>query len=567
MNIVGTPASDTLTGTNGDDTILGLAGNDTIFGGAGNDTIEGGAGADSLNGGAGIDTLSYENSSAGVTIGMTQTLTYSGDADGDRQTGFENAIGSAFNDVLIGTPGSNTLEGRDGNDTLSGFGGADVLLGGAGDDGLNIGGQTTPQGMTLDGGAGFDTLRVFFSPNTLDMIPARILSVEGIFFSGGGFPQLLKMTAAQILPVQAVDALGHQNGTRIIDVTIGGVTTLDLSGIAVTGFTEPGDGFVITGDADDEAITGTMVDDTIEGGDGADAIAGGAGTDTARYSGTGVKADLQISQVNTGHAAGDTYSSIENLLGTDGADSLRGDAQDNGLAGGAGNDFLVGRNGDDVLEGGAGNDVLIGGRGADIHDGGAGIDRASYIDAAAGVKADLQFAQFNDASATGDTYISVENLRGSRLGDDLRGDAGANRIEGLEGRDYLTGRDGDDDLRGGAGNDVLNGGNGDDTLGGGAGNDIFLFRGPDEGVDTLLDFQIDRDVIRLDDGGFTALGRGALDADSFVNGGVALDADDYVLYDGTTLFYDADGSGSGAAVAFATLSNGAALDADDFVIV
>src|SRR6185295_14112803 len=99
----------------------------------------------------------------------------------------------------------------------------------------------------------------------------------------------------------------------------------------------------------------------------ADSLDGGIGTDTASYAtaGAGVAARLAAPAGNTGDAAGDSYVSIENLTGTNFADTLTGDGNANVLAG---------------LDG---NDTLIGGAGADSLDGGAGSDTASYATAAA----------------------------------------------------------------------------------------------------------------------------------------------------------------------------------------
>src|SRR5690606_21983281 len=109
--------------------------------------------------------------------------------------------------------------------------------------------------------------------------------------------------------------------------------------------------------------------------------------------------------------------------------------------------------------------------GADVLDGGAGVDLADYSDAASGVTADLQDAAANTGFAAGDSYVSIENLYGSRFDDDLRGDGEANTIQGWDGNDTIHGRDGNDQLGGGAGDDTVFGDAGSDQIWGGGGND------------------------------------------------------------------------------------------------
>src|SRR5262249_27112706 len=62
---------------------------------------------------------------------------------------------------------------------------------------------------------------------------------------------------------------------------------------------------------------------------------------------------------NTGDAAGDTYTSIENLIGSDFNDSLVGNSSDNVLIGGLGDDSFGGAGGVDTMIGGAGNDSYV----------------------------------------------------------------------------------------------------------------------------------------------------------------------------------------------------------------
>src|SRR6185295_1380467 len=109
-------------------------------------------------------------------------------------------------------------------------------------------------------------------------------------------------------------------------------------------------------------------------------------------------------------------------------------------------------------------------------------------------------------------------------------------------------------IEGNAGANTLNGGDGSDTLVGFAGADTFAFTTALGGgnVDRIADFSAADDTIALDHTMFAGLGLGALNANAFVTGTSAQDADDRIIYDQATgaLYFDADGSGSGAAVQF-----------------
>ncbi|MGK9237338.1 hypothetical protein KXS07_36950, partial [Inquilinus limosus] len=114
-----------------------LIGNDTanhLSGGDGNDTLEGRGGPDVLAGGEGVDTASYAGSVSGVQVDLGLGVAVGGDAEGDRLSGIEEVVGSAWNDMLVGDAGDNRLIGGGGDDVLVGGAGRDLLDGGSGAD-------------------------------------------------------------------------------------------------------------------------------------------------------------------------------------------------------------------------------------------------------------------------------------------------------------------------------------------------------------------------------------------------------------------------------------------------
>jgi Ca2+-binding RTX toxin-like protein len=137
------------------------------------------------------------------------------------------------------------------------------------------------------------------------------------------------------------DTLTGNAGNDTLD---GGAGTDILNGGA--------DNDTLDGGADNDTLDGGAGNDTLIGGGGADALTGGAGTDTASYANAtaAVVANLNAPLGNTGDAAGDTYATIENLIGSVFSDILTGNAAANELTGGAG---------DDSLDGGAGSDNFV----------------------------------------------------------------------------------------------------------------------------------------------------------------------------------------------------------------
>lgn len=226
----------------------------------------------------------------------------------------------------------------------------------------------------------------------------------------------------------------------------------------------------INGFAGDDTLLGGPGDDILNGGEGADDLQGGGGTNTVTYEDAAARVvvDLVNPGTNLGEASGDTFGSIQHVIGSAFDDVIRGSFGANSLFGGDDYDVLFGRAGDDMLFGQNGDDELEGGAGADVLNGGAGSNIASY-ELSGAVIADLVQAFKNTGDAAGDTYISIQHLTGGAFGDELWGSFGDNQLEGKAGNDFLRGRAGNDTLQGGDGNDQLDGGAGADVIDGDTG--------------------------------------------------------------------------------------------------
>ena len=475
-NIIGSDYADILTGSDGPN---------VIEGGKGGDTLDGGSNIKSED----VDTLSYQGSSAGVTIDLNQgtgdfddknnTIKTSsgGDAAGDKVKfgSFTDIIGSPQRDTLTGDSKYNTIKGGGGSDTLSGDSGNDELIGGPGAD-------------TLNGGIGTDTAS----------------------YAGA----------------------------------MAGVT-LDLSAGRGTAGEAAGDRWTIGTNQDIEKFVGSEHDDKFIAGKGVDNIDGGGGNDTVSYEKSRKSVEVGLTDTDaqaqgaTGsfdnednYAKGDILSSIENIIGSNvssgGADAshdkLTGDSVANVIEGRGGNDTLTGGRGADTLDGGSGNDtldggadddILIGGRGNDKLTGDSGNDTFKFtsgdgkdtiLDFRPGTdKIDLSAYRSlhfvtvksddeNTIDLPGSAEITLTNVKVANLtaGDiifynrdhdnTLRGDSKDNTIWGDDGNDTVSGSGGNDTLDGGAGDDVLEGGAGEDKLDGGAGTDTLSYQGSTRGT-------------------------------------------------------------------------------------
>ena len=329
-----TPAGDELiVGTVKDDRLLGGAGDDTILGGSGRDYIWGGQGADRLTGGAGADRFVY-------------------------------------------------LAVNEGGDVITDFGGGDVI------DLSAIARKYSWTGDVLEKGyirfvqSGQDTLvmvDVTGGANSLTKL-ATLTNVNAATLNSAAISTQIMVTdygpGGPLVPLDGVPSappvpggIGDPFAEYAYYQRIAG--TMDKDTIKGS---EGND--IIFGGAGDDRLFGQAGDDVMVGGAGADFFHGGGGDDTVSYalSNRGLVVSLLKPSLNTGEAAGDTYSQIRNLTGTQFDDELHGNDAMNAIRGGWGNDRLFGHDGSDTLLGGAGDDVLDGGLKNDVLDGGDGND-------------------------------------------------------------------------------------------------------------------------------------------------------------------------------------------------
>lgn len=204
----------------------------------------------------------------------------------------------------------------------------------------------------------------------------------------------------------------------------------------------------------------------------------------------------------------------------------------------------------------------------------------------------LELTSATSSSSSVSVVLGTRTLNGQIVdGDAIPGPTGGNddlnlgarndTINGLGGNDIIRGNDGNDSLNGGAGNDQLFGGNGKDSLVGGSGSDrlsgglgadqfIFDSKPGRSSVDTITDFNVRDDTIRLEGSIFTDIANGKLSKSEFhaSNSGNARDKSDRIIYEKDTgrLFWDEDGKGGDAKVLFADLASGLNLTHKDFFV-
>lgn len=289
----------TIRGNNGRNTLSGTAAADLMYGANGNDVLSGGLGNDILWGGTG-------------------------------------------NDRLSGGAGNDKLYGEDGNDLLIGGLGADLLSGGVGFDTVSYASSAAGVAVNLTAktASGGEA-----SGDTLASIEAVIGTSRGDFLTGSAVGNVLG-------GLDGADSLSGLGGNDYLD---GGAGNDDLSG--------GDDDDLLIGGAGNDTLAGGAGNDTLRPGAGIDSIDGGAGVNTLDYSDASGGIFLLLESGTTGGAAfGDTFTNIQNLIGSAHNDVITARSSGSGgiIDGGAGDDTLMAGQADgERLIGGYGNDQLI----------------------------------------------------------------------------------------------------------------------------------------------------------------------------------------------------------------
>ena len=516
--------------------------------------IEGGDGADNLTGDADgtadsaadpDDTVSYRSSDRRVNVDLSGTtdVASGGHAQGDTIAGFENVIGSAHDDILVGDAGANKLTGLAGDDDITGGNGGDTIEGGAGADELDgDDGRATGQTQELRAG---DTLSY---AGSMAGVTANLATHT---YSGGD----AEGDEVAVQRGENAEMLDHDMDpeTDALDVSTFENLTGSANNDRLTG--DHRMNTIMGGDGDDtisgggamDVLMGQKGDDTIKGDAGPDHLVGGPGADRLEGGEMRGERDNMVDAATDGRDNdGDTDVDEDDETGMVQAtidwavyrmaeEGVEVNLSTNrGTGGEAMGDRLVGI---ELIWGSLHGDTIIAAADEDTFDiihGDAGSDTVSYEASETGVIVDLSnTAHHTTAVATqasagdpivfiglpdgtdpaltqiaagvgtedpttagdaetngafGDRLASIENLTGSDHNDNLTGDANPNVLKGGGGNDTLTGGDegitgAGDTLYGGAGRDTLSGGDGNDTLDGGAGDDDLTGGG---GSDTFV---------------------------------------------------------------------------------
>ncbi|MBE0496622.1 MAG: hypothetical protein IBX45_09450, partial [Campylobacterales bacterium] len=515
--IIGNADNNTLRGLGGDDTLVGIGGNNYLYGfKEGFSAAEIKQMVEDNQIAATIDGISYvdDRGVAGLFVRVNNARDVLKITSGT-YTLYSDAINpadalSAFDASTV--PSENTTNLRaesilsaDRNDAFY-MGSDDTLIGGTGDDYLygNKGDDFLVGGLGnnyIDGGSGIDTVE--FRAVGLNRVVVDLESRQGKKFDGA-------------------------------NVLLGTDTLVNIEIVRGSSGND-----TLLGDTGNNTLFGGEGDDTLGGRGGENYLDGEGGNNWVTFADAQHSAIVDLGATLThGTASLDgatsTLRNINNIIGSNIADTLTGNDANNTILGGRGNDTISGKNGNNVLDGQEGTNTLdysfyrdsvaSDGSGLTISLSDTSVNHGAYTDA---------IANFHNLIGTkhADTLTgnSENNTIWAGLGDDtivasagndrLIGDASSsdtvdysavnsgviidlhvgeargfgtdvlehiNNAIGGGGNDTLIGSATSNILEGGLGNDTLRGNGGDNTLDGGGGSDTVDYSWTTDGVHVTL---------------------------------------------------------------------------------
>ena len=307
-------------------------------------------------------------------------------------------VGTSRHDDLTGTQGPDVILGRGGDDYIFGMGGDDVVCAGPGSDFV----EDAFGANEVFGGRGADWMKSGHGDERFHGGPGRdVVDYSQRLLSDG------EETHCRAIHVDLGAGSGEGQGFGVDQL-------FDVEGAYSGG----GDDVLIGDDASNSFYVGMLLcgrsqsDDNVNGLGGSDTLTFASEQIEGSSADGRVQADLRTGeavQKGNGGVHNVSFTSIENLDGTDlrdtligndapnvfnagwkgfwleatsgdvihaggGADTILGMNGKDDLHGGPGPDMLGGRHGDDALWGDDGNDSLDGGRGSNENHGGAGSD-------------------------------------------------------------------------------------------------------------------------------------------------------------------------------------------------
>ena len=348
--------------------------------------------------------------------------------------------GGAGNDTLIGGDGDDVLIGGAGNDSVIGARGSDTALLGSGADTFTW--NPGDGSDTIEGQDGNDT-EIFNGSNASEHIDLS---------ANGSRVRLFRDVASITQDMNGIENLALSTLGSSDVVTVNDLTGTDLKHANVN---------LAAGDGGGDGAPDTII---ANGTDGSDTVHVGSNpAGNVVVSGLATQLEVSGSEAATSTSPGDTVQ--VNTLGGD-------DTITNGI--GVSGPAAIG------VDGGAGSDtVTYSGTGGDDTIGIARNGTATVGTFAPGTATSLQ-------NTTNVEQLDVLGLGGN---DTITGSNGLATltnlsIDGGSGDDVIVGGDGNDQLSGGAGNDSVDGGIGSDVALLGSGADSFIWN-PGDGSDTI----------------------------------------------------------------------------------